>query len=104
MEIATYWDNMYKVKGQIWGSRHTEAAELSAQFFKERQVKSVLEIGCGDALVMKKMSQLRPDITFYGMDIAVEPIGNVTGNDNIAIGIDRYCSCNIRLPVAYVAA
>jgi len=30
----------------------------------------VLEIGCGDGLVMKKIAELRPDIDFFGIDIS----------------------------------
>lgn len=30
----------------------------------------ILEIGCGDGVVMKKMSELRPDLEFCGVDIS----------------------------------
>ena len=41
----------------------------------------VLEIGCGDGLVMKKITELRPDIDFYGVDISEKLIERAKKNN-----------------------
>ncbi|MBI5787309.1 MAG: class I SAM-dependent methyltransferase [Candidatus Schekmanbacteria bacterium] len=72
MNLTAYWDNLYKTKGHIWGNRHTEAAEISAQFYKDQGVKTVLEIGCGYGRDLIYLTQ--QGFICTGLDLSAEAI------------------------------
>ena len=86
MEIAAYWDNKYREKGRIWGDRHTEAVEISARLFRERGVKTVLEVACGYARDLAYLAGEGFDCT--GVDVSGEAIrmaGKYMGGLNLHI-------------------
>jgi SAM-dependent methyltransferase len=72
MNIAAYWDSKYREKGRIWGDRHTEAAEISARLFRERGVKTVLEVGCGYGRDLAYLAE--EGFSCTGVDVSAEAI------------------------------
>ncbi len=42
---------------------------------------TVLEIGCGDGVIMNRMAGIRPDISFYGIDISENMINKAKNNN-----------------------
>jgi len=66
------------------GRNNNEALQDYANYIlKYCNIKSgsrVLEIGCGDAMVMKRMKSIRPDIEFFGIDISSSQIDKAKSN------------------------
>jgi SAM-dependent methyltransferase len=68
----TYYDRWYRsqraVITQEWRRRKVHHALAAAEFVLEREVRSVLDIGCGEGAWRADLRRLRPGISYLGID------------------------------------
>ena len=75
-EIASFWDNRYKMGGDSGAGSYGDAATFKAEFVngvaRDYKVKSVIDFGCGDG---NQLTLLYLDgVEYIGLDIAPEAI------------------------------
>lgn len=75
-EIASFWDNRYKMGGDSGAGSYGDAATSKAEFVnsvvKNYKVKTIIDFGCGDG---NQLTLLHLDgIDYLGLDIAPEAI------------------------------
>ncbi len=72
MNVAEYWDDKYKTKGEIWGRFPSPHLDDLACFLRKNGVDNILEVGCGYGRDLAFLSKAGFDCT--GVDPSSEAI------------------------------
>jgi SAM-dependent methyltransferase len=82
-----YFDHWYRARGTRVSSHHevrrkVQLAVASAEYFLRRQIRTVLDVGCGEGAWLPHLRALRPSVKYLGFDpseYAVRRFGKTRG-------------------------
>lgn len=63
-----YRDRRYCVRSSLYLERRVRLAVAVAEYFLEREVRSVLDVGCGEGAWLAPLRRARPRVAYLGLD------------------------------------
>jgi SAM-dependent methyltransferase len=81
-----YRDSATKVKSPASIRRKAALALGVAEYYMERRVRSVLDVGCGEGNWLSHLRSLRPGIHYTGVDSSTYAVGRYGNSRGIRLG------------------
>lgn len=85
---AEYFRHWYQVRGQAGQAdlgRKVAMAVALAEFYLQRPIRSVLDIGCGEGIWRGPLLRLRPRLRYQGVDPSQHAVSRFGRRRNIAL-------------------
>ena len=85
---AAYFQRWYRDRGSAGGAglaRKVAMAVAMAEFYLERPIRSVLDVGCGEAAWRAPLLKLRPALRYQGVDSSEYAVARYGRQRNIAL-------------------
>jgi SAM-dependent methyltransferase len=84
-----YFDRWYRAKGRVVRPevvrRKVKLAQAAAEYMLGREIRSVLDIGCGEAPWRAELRRTRPDIHYLGTDTSEYVVSRYGKSRNIRL-------------------
>jgi SAM-dependent methyltransferase len=86
-----YFDKWYRDPQHAVGSeaelrRKAALAIATAEYYLGREVRNVLDVGCGEGVWLKPLRELRPQIEYLGLDSSEYVVARYGQSRNIRLG------------------
>jgi SAM-dependent methyltransferase len=85
-----YYDHWYRSRAAVITvasrQRKVRLAVAAAEFMLGREIRSVLDIGCGEAAWRAVLRRMRPDVAYQGVDSSEYVVERFGGRRNIRLG------------------
>lgn len=81
-----YRDPVHRVSTAAVTTRKAAVAVTVAEYFMERPVRTVLDVGCGEGQWRAALRRLRPDLHYTGVDPSRYAVGRFGRSRNLLLG------------------
>jgi SAM-dependent methyltransferase len=94
-----YRDRRHRISSPAGLGRKVQLAVSLTEFVLERPIRTVLDVGCGEARWQRVLAQLRPRAAYTGIDRSPYVVGRYGRRRNIRLGsFDQLEACGLDHP------